>query len=70
MLGPSTLAAPARGFDLPLAWSRSGSNIAVRSFDGTSVTAPGDATLSVVTLGGSRQVIAHGEVTFIGWTYH
>jgi hypothetical protein len=68
--GQSALASPARGFDLPLAWSRSGSNIAVRSFDGTSVTAPGGAALSVVTPGGSRQVIARGEVTFIGWTYH
>jgi dipeptidyl aminopeptidase/acylaminoacyl peptidase len=69
--GDSILTTPAtqRGFDVPLAWSRSGSNIAVRTFDGPSVTAPGRATLALLTPDGGRQTIAQGEVTFIGWTY-
>jgi len=63
------IAGPARGFDVPLAWSGSGASIAVRTFDGLSVSAPGRATLSVLTPGGARRAIASGEVTFIGWTY-
>jgi hypothetical protein len=60
---------PLRGFDVPLAWSRSGASIAVRTFGGASVSAPGRASLSVLTPRGDRRAIANGEVTFIGWTY-
>ncbi len=69
VVGGGSVAAPAIGFDVPLAWSRSGSGIVVRSFDGPSVTAPGRAMLTLVTPSGSRKTIANGEVTFIGWTY-
>jgi hypothetical protein len=61
--------APADGFDVPLAWSRSGSNLAIRVFDGVSLTAPGTASLVTLGADGKRHTIANGEVTFIGWTY-
>jgi hypothetical protein len=64
----ATLPSPARGFDVPLAWSPSGAGLAVRSFDGVSAHSPGRATLTVISPGG-RRTIATGEVTFIGWTY-
>jgi hypothetical protein len=67
--GEARLAGPSRGFDVPLAWSTSGSWIAVRSFDGTTVTAPGRPSLTLVNVQGGRKVIATGEVTFIGWTH-
>jgi hypothetical protein len=58
-----------KGFDVPLGWSRSGAAIAVRSFDGSSISAPGNARLDVLAANGARKTIATGEVTFIGWTY-
>ena len=63
-----TLAGPARGFDVPLAWSPADDGLAVRSFDGSSAMAPGGAALTVVRPDGRRTTIASGEVTFLGWT--
>jgi dipeptidyl aminopeptidase/acylaminoacyl peptidase len=68
-VGTEALAGPARGFDVPLAWSRSGSAVVARTFDGSSVTAPGRQSLTLLAVGGARKTIATGEVTFIGWTY-
>ncbi len=58
-----------KGFDVPLMWSRSAASIAVRTFDGSSLSAPGAARLDVIAANGNRNTIATGEVTFIGWTY-
>lgn len=62
----SSLAAPRRGFDVPLAVNaRAGT--AVTSFDGNSILNPGRASLVVVNTDGSRREITSEEVTFLGW---
>jgi hypothetical protein len=66
--GSATYATSRAGFDAPLAWSRS-AGLAVRSFEAPSLTQPGRQSLAVIAPPGSRHTIAHGEVTFIGWTY-
>lgn len=63
------IAGGSRGFDVPLAWSPSGGSIAARTFDNPSVTNPGRTMLSLLTASGDRKTIAHGEVTFLGWTH-
>ena len=60
------LPAPRRGFDVPVAWSPAGW-LAVRAFDGDSITNPGRSTLVLIDEGGNRLKIADGEVTFLGW---
>lgn len=63
-----SLAAPARGFDVPLSWSDGAAYLAVRSFDGSSATDPGNETAVVISPDGERHAItATGEVIFIGW---
>ncbi|TAK79037.1 MAG: hypothetical protein EPO16_02565 [Dehalococcoidia bacterium] len=63
-----TLAAPERGFDVPLSWSEGAAYLAVRSFDGSTATDPGNETAVVISPGGGRYAItATGEVIFIGW---
>ena len=63
-----TLAAPARGFDVPLSWSDGSAYLAVRSFDGDSAANPGNETAVVIGPDGQRYVVtATGEVIFIGW---
>jgi len=57
---------PRKGFDVPLAWSSAG-RLAVRAFDGDSITNPGRSTLVLIDEGGKRLKIADGEVTFLGW---
>jgi dipeptidyl aminopeptidase/acylaminoacyl peptidase len=62
------LPAPARGFDMPLAWALDGALLAVQSFDGVSISEPGRAVLALVGRDGARQTVgAAGEVTFVGW---
>jgi hypothetical protein len=61
------LAGPARGFDVPLAWSSASGGLAVRSFEGVSAMTPGRSALMVVQPDGRRTTIATGEVTFLGW---
>jgi len=56
-----------RGFEVPLAAGRSSSGLVVRSFTGSSVLAPGAASLTFVGPDGARKTIASGEVTFVGW---
>lgn len=66
-----TLAAPARGFDVPLSWGNGGDYLAVRSFDGDSAANPGNETTVVIGPDGQRySVAATGEVIFIGWVIH
>ncbi len=63
-----TLAAPVRGFDVPLSWSDGAPYLAVRSFDGDSATNPGNETTAVIGPDGKRYAITStGEVIFIGW---
>lgn len=63
-----TLAGPARGFDVPLAWSADGQYLAARSFDGTTSHEPGNEQIVVLGPDGQRTPItAQGEVIFFGW---
>jgi hypothetical protein len=66
-LDGSALTPPARGFDVPLAFAADG-RLAVRSFAGASLAAPGEASLVVIDGSGKRSTIGMGEVTFLGWT--
>jgi hypothetical protein len=63
----TALAGPALGFDVPLAWSADGALLAVQTFDGASITEPGRSALALVGRDGSRDLVAAGEVTFVGW---
>jgi hypothetical protein len=64
----TALAAPARGFDLPLGWSSDGRALAARSFDGKSANAPGTETTVVVSTDGARRpVTGSGEIIVFGW---
>jgi Tol biopolymer transport system component len=62
-----SLAAPPRGFDVPLAWSADGGYLAVRFFEGNSVTNPGRSWVMVV--GGSQRqtVAATSDIDVLGW---
>ena len=62
-----SLAAPPRGFDVPLAWSADGGYLAVRFFEGNSVTNPGRSWVMVV--GGSKRqtVAATSDIEVLGW---
>jgi len=62
-----SLAAPPRGFDAPLAWSADGGYLAVRFFEGSSVTNPGRSWVMVV--GGSKRqtVAATSDIEVLGW---
>jgi Tol biopolymer transport system component len=62
-----SLAAPPRGFDVPLAWSADGGYLAVRFFEGSSVTNPGRSWVMVV--GGSKRqtVAATSDIEVLGW---
>lgn len=63
-----SLAAPPRGFDIPAIWSNGGVYLAVRSFDGTDATTPGNETAAILGPNGQRRAVpATGEVIFIGW---
>jgi Tol biopolymer transport system component len=59
---------PKGGFEVPLAVAGDGESIVVRSFDNPSSFAPGRSSLALAGADGSRQTIATGEVTFVGWT--
>lgn len=62
------LAAPQRGFDVPLGWSGDGAHLAVRWFDGTSSNEPGDEAVVVISPHGERRVVETStEVIFLGW---
>ncbi|MPZ49000.1 MAG: hypothetical protein GEU75_06770 [Dehalococcoidia bacterium] len=65
--GGLSLPRPARGFDVPLAFTTAGDLALVRAFEGSSAMAPGRSLLAVLGLDGSRTTIASGEVTFLGW---
>ena len=60
------IAGPQRGFDVPLSFTTDG--FVVRAFDGTTAANPGRSSLVVIGADGTRQNIANGEVTYLGWT--
>ncbi len=62
-----SLSAPKAGFDVPLGQSPQGGWIALRSFEGRSAANPGRSVLAILDASGTRQLIATGEVTFLGW---
>jgi hypothetical protein len=62
------LAAPARGFDVPLAWSQEAGYLAVRYFEGSSVTNPGRSWVTVVGAEGRRQTVSsNSDIEVMGW---
>jgi Tol biopolymer transport system component len=62
------LAAPEKGFDVPLGWSADGRYLAARSFDGRDTHAPGRESLVVIDIDGGREFVhADRELVFIGW---
>lgn len=63
-----SLAAPPRGFDVPLAWSPDTGYLAVRYFEGSSVTNPGRSWVTVVGADGRRQTVSpNSDVEVMGW---
>lgn len=62
------LAAPPRGFDVPLAWSPDAGYLAVRFFDGSSVTNPGRSWVTVIGSDGKRRTVSpNSDVEVMGW---
>jgi Tol biopolymer transport system component len=60
--------APARGFDVPLAWSPDDTRLAVRAFSEPSLSDPGTSTVVIVgTDGGRRQLSDLSDVAVAGW---
>lgn len=64
----SRTAGPETGFDVPISSAPSADGLLVRSFENESVKAPGPSTITYIGADGQRQIIATGEVTFVGWT--
>ena len=63
-----TLLAPPSGFDVPLAWSPDAGYLAVRYFEGNSVTNPGRSWVTVVgAYGGRATVSPNSDVEVMGW---
>lgn len=66
--GAQALAAPARGFDVPLAWSPDGGYLAVRSFEGGSPASPGRSWVMLTDGSGERQKLSSvSDVEIAGW---
>jgi hypothetical protein len=64
----SALAAPPQGFDVPLVWSSDAGYLAVRFFEGDSVTNPGRSWVTVVGADGKRQTVSpNSDVEVMGW---
>ncbi len=65
---PSSLAGPAKGFDVPVAWSADRTYLAARTFDGQNSTNAGRETAVVIARSGERYAVsAPGEVILVGW---
>lgn len=66
--GVQPLAAPERGFDVPLGWSANGRYLAARSFDGISSFDPGRESVVVISAEGVRRLVSvETELIFLGW---
>lgn len=62
------LAAPAGGFDVPLAWSPDSAHLAVRSFASSSLADPGPSRIVVVDPDGTRhELAASSDIAIAGW---
>ena len=63
-----SMAAPPQGFDVPLSWSLGGRYLAVRFFEGNSVTNPGRSWVMVVDGEAKRQAISlTSDIEVLGW---
>ena len=63
-----SMAVPPQGFDVPLSWSLDGRYLAVRFFEGNSVTNPGRSWVMVVDGGAKRQAISlTSDIEVLGW---
>jgi hypothetical protein len=57
-----------QGFDVPLAWSSDVGYLAVRYFEGNTVTNPGRSWVTVVGVDGTRQTVSpNSDVGVLGW---
>ena len=66
--GPTELAAPPAGFDVPLGWSPDGRVLAVRSFGGRNAADPGAESVALVDGSGARRAVpARAQLIFLGW---
>jgi hypothetical protein len=65
--GGGAFKAPVNGFDVPLMQAPGNMGVVVSSFDGTSAVTPGAVALTLLAPDGSRQRLATGDVTFLGW---
>ncbi len=62
------LAAPPRGFDVPLSWSPDAAYLAVRFYEGNSVTDPGRSWVTVAGADGMRRTVSSSsDVDVLGW---
>jgi hypothetical protein len=56
------------GFDVPLSWSPDGLHLAVRSFEGASVSDPGPSRIVVLSANGERHELSPvSDVVIAGW---
>jgi Tol biopolymer transport system component len=61
-------AAPSQGFDVPLSWSPDAAYLAVRSYEGSSVTDPGRSWVTVAGADGTRHTVSSSsDVDVLGW---
>ena len=60
------LPGPARGFDVPVAWSAA-NDLLVRTFEGSSAVAPGRATVTLIDSEGRRRRVTDADVSVLGW---
>jgi len=62
------LAAPSQGFDVPLSWSPDAAYLALRSYEGSSVTDPGRSWVAVAGADGTRRTVSpSSDVDVLGW---
>ncbi len=63
-----TLSAPPQGLDVPVAWSKEGEYLAVRSFEKAGTGGLADEKGVIVSSNGERKEMqAAGQVEFVGW---
>ena len=64
----SSLPKAGAGFDVPLSWSPDGSHLALRAFEGASLSDPGISHVVVMTQDGARRQLSDvSDVTVLGW---
>jgi hypothetical protein len=63
----SQVLGPDAGFDVPLAYLPDGAFL-VRAFEGTTASAPGRASLTLIDATGARHVLSTRDVSLVGWS--